>query len=90
MRGYKPLSVYAEADFVGRSVCNYRGAVRRPLQETHLLGAVVIERRAEELKRLTLGGAQRQIALQEGRRLVRVLVHAPLNALAADLAQPAL
>lgn len=53
-----------------------------------MLRAVVIDRGAQELKRLALGGSARQVALQESGRLVRIAVNASAQPFAADLGKP--
>jgi hypothetical protein len=58
------------------------------LDESDPVRAVVVDRGAQELERLALGGAQRQVVLDEIRRLIRVAVDAPPDPVTADLGQP--
>src|SRR6516162_5072072 len=64
------------------------GLAAGTLNEADLVGAVVVDRGAEELEGLALSGPSRQVVLDEMGGLVRVAVHAPVDPIAADLAHP--
>src|ERR1700744_2249886 len=58
------------------------------LHDADLVRAVVVHRGAEELQRLALGGAPRQVPLNEVGRLVCIVVDAVAQPIAGDLAEP--
>src|SRR6516162_7278550 len=64
------------------------GLAAGALDEADLVGAVVVDRGAEELERLALSGPSRQVVLDQIGGLVRVGVQAPVDPVTADLAHP--
>src|ERR1700744_211616 len=70
------------------SRCGDEGLAAGALYVTGLVGAVMVDRSAEELERLALTGSSRQVVLDEIGRLVRVVVQGPVDPITADLGQP--
>src|ERR1700757_4230950 len=70
------------------SPCGDEGLAAGALYETRLVGAVVVDRGAEELERLALSGSSRQVVLDDMGSLVRAGVPAPVDPMADGLAHP--